>query len=515
MRAHNAHSNPHNTSDMIEASQLSDREREILTLVATGATNQQIAQQLDISPNTVKVHLRNIFAKLGVASRTEATLYAMRTGLVAAQPGVGGALVAPEPPLISAPPDVAITVVAPPPAVEIAPADPPAPVGADVLALESPRATAERTAPEPVPLPAIPVPATEPVRGPTPTLNRFLLIGLIGAVVLVIALALALMQSNTDTPAASSLTSTPPSPTPEPPPAELVRWRDLPAMPAGRSDFALSAITTNTGGALYAIGGISADDPIATTLRYEIATAQWTPLADKPTPVTAVQAVAIGQRIYVPGGQTADGSISAVLEMYDPQTDTWTALRPIPAPRSRYALTALDGKLYLFGGWDGTNYSDAVWRYNPDDDTWQRLNNMPTLLADAGAVAVDGLIYLIGGENASGPLNQSMRYNPADEGRVPWSSMPPLPEPRARMGITLAGTQIFVVGGNLTSSDLLIFNPSTNIWERQSTPLDPLLGMRAQTLSGKVFVLGGEQDTAPRADLAEYTVTYTVIVPIN
>src|SRR5215475_7480522 len=63
-------------------SQISEREREILRLVATGATNQQIAQKLHISANTVKVHLRNIFAKIDAGSRTEATLYAVRTGLV-------------------------------------------------------------------------------------------------------------------------------------------------------------------------------------------------------------------------------------------------------------------------------------------------------------------------------------------------------------------------------------------------------------------------------------------------
>ena len=58
--------------------ELSDREIEILRLVATGVSNKEIAYQLGISPNTVKVHLRNVFTKIGAASRTEAALTAVR-----------------------------------------------------------------------------------------------------------------------------------------------------------------------------------------------------------------------------------------------------------------------------------------------------------------------------------------------------------------------------------------------------------------------------------------------------
>ncbi len=74
---------------------LSEREREVLSLVVNGATNREIAQRLIISEHTVKVHLRNILNKLNLRNRQQAAAYAARKGLVKnveAEPGPEGTL---------------------------------------------------------------------------------------------------------------------------------------------------------------------------------------------------------------------------------------------------------------------------------------------------------------------------------------------------------------------------------------------------------------------------------------
>ena len=70
-----------------ELDQLTPREREVLTLVAEGASNRQIAQTLVVSERTARTHMSAILAKLGLVSRTQAALWAVREGLA---PGPGG-----------------------------------------------------------------------------------------------------------------------------------------------------------------------------------------------------------------------------------------------------------------------------------------------------------------------------------------------------------------------------------------------------------------------------------------
>jgi len=65
-----------------QESELTDRELEVLKLVATGLSNQQIAEKLCIGEGTVRFHISNILSKLHLENRTQAALYALREGLV-------------------------------------------------------------------------------------------------------------------------------------------------------------------------------------------------------------------------------------------------------------------------------------------------------------------------------------------------------------------------------------------------------------------------------------------------
>lgn len=73
------------THEVSGASDLTDREREVLSELATGRTNNQIADRLGIRAGTVRVYVSSILAKLGAANRTEAAAIALRHGLAASE----------------------------------------------------------------------------------------------------------------------------------------------------------------------------------------------------------------------------------------------------------------------------------------------------------------------------------------------------------------------------------------------------------------------------------------------
>lgn len=462
--------------------QLSDREREILQLVAMGATNQQIAHQLDISINTVKVHLRNIFGKIGVASRTEATVYAIRQGFVVVDGRQGSEAPTPlsEAPM-EAPVDVPAAVDA---AREEAPAQAPLPAPAP-----PPPTPAEERAPAE----ALPRPASRP-RARLPlvvTLATAAALGTAGAVYWLRPVQPA----------------TPPAPTQAAAVAMAGRWRARADLARPRADFAVTPFD----GRLYVLGGQHDGGASASVDRYDPANDVWVALTDKPTAVSHVEAAAIGRLIYVPGGETSDGHVLDVLEAYDPRSQEWQTLPALPAPRSRYALASYEGRLYLFGGWDGSNYADDVFVYDPAERAWMVDDQpLPTARRGAAAAVVEGRIYVIGGEGEGGALRAHERYDPTGDSGRRWESVAPLAVPVvAPAAVGIVNTALVFDEARQVAAQ---YTPATDSWVSVAIPADVKVSSRAAFLGTSVYVFGRAASGAP-GSLSEYQALYNTFLP--
>jgi DNA-binding CsgD family transcriptional regulator len=353
---------------MTDQNHLSGREIEILKLVATGLTNREIAQNLFISPNTVKVHLSNIFEKISVSSRTEATLYGIEHGLVDV-PGGGEAQRGPEQP------------------------------------------------------------------GLVEEFHKYVWIGI--PLFLLLAVFLVTLTFNVLVP--------PPTPEGQTLTELAERWRELAPLPAARKGMAAAAYNSE----VYVIAGEGPEGVSGDVFCYAPDTDTWEQLSDKPTPVTDVHAVLIGEKIYLPGGRGADGRPMNILEIYDPRRDAWLAGAPLPEAISAYALADFEGQMYLFGGWDGEHALDAVYVYDPGADAWRLGTPMAIPRRDHGAVALVDKIIVLGGRNETGALKDAVSYFPSRDagGEDPWEDFVDLPEERYGFGAESSGEAVYIFGG--------------------------------------------------------------------
>ena len=68
------------TQRKVDINTLTDREKQVLKLVADGLTNKMVARKLDIAEGTIKVHVKKLLKKLGLRSRVEAAIWMTKNG---------------------------------------------------------------------------------------------------------------------------------------------------------------------------------------------------------------------------------------------------------------------------------------------------------------------------------------------------------------------------------------------------------------------------------------------------
>lgn len=436
---------------------LSEREIEVLKLVASGMTNQQVARDLSISPNTVKVHLRNIFEKLGVQSRTEATMEAVRRGWI----GING-----NAPLAA---DGA----------EITPA-----------AISDDAAIAPQTsasAPDLPPIAAEPAPYRAPI---APWQRAYMML-------VALFILLALLAPDWWHSQSQAAQRTPFSDIGQPlaalaPRLQVSRWIVRPPLPEARSRLAVTTDALR----LYAIGGETVNGVSDAVMIYEPRSNSWQAGAAKPTPVSNMAAVWLAGRIYVPGGITATGAPTNLLEVYDPQADAWETGAELPFPLAAYGLAALNGKLYLFGGWDGASYRGDTLIYDPERASWSVGAPLTEPRGFLAASALDGLVYVVGGFDGTQEFTAVSAYDPAGEDTAdgPWSARAALSQARGGLGVVSLGARLYAVGGGWVEP--LAFNEQydtrTGAWSRIETPVaGQWRNLGLAVLGQKLYAVGG------------------------
>ena len=445
---------------MPNINELSKRELETLHLVAKGKSNKEIAQELTISVNTVKVHLRNIFVKLEVSSRTEATLIAIQEGLV------------------------------------------------EVNNVDAAQTTLDASLPEDVQLSPDERPASifkQKISQTWLQRYRWVLPGF--AFLLIGGLIFGVWATFLN----------PPSPAvTESPAVKQTGWQTLVPMPTARQGLAVAAYENQ----IYAIAGENSNGPVGNVERYNPATNEWIELLPKPTAVTNISAAVIGGRIFVPGGRLISGAVSNVFEIYDPRQNTWEQGVPLPVALDAYALVAFEGQLYLFGGWDGQRYLNSVYTFDPGQDKWTTLTPMPLKRGYAGAIVTGGKIFVIGGYDGEQAITANLTYLPEHEqaGEDPWIEAAPMEEGRYAMGIASVPDSIHIIGGEVETGDLppqLEYFLQRDEWEIRENPVSETWShLGAILLETKLYAFGGQLNGNPTQRSLSYQAIYTVVIPV-
>jgi len=411
---------------------------EVAALLVTGASNSEIARDLVISPHTVKVHLRNIFEKLQVNSRTEASLVLVQHGWVIV-PGV-------EVPLIEVPPP-----------------------------------------PEPLPLADV-----------GPALSGWQR-GYLLAALLVTLLLFAAPRVVGLTQAPANLLSDANRGEGEPVAIRLEpRWELRTPLQQPLMRHALVALDSN----LYVFGGERADSGVsADALAYDLRTNEWRAIAPLPQPLAnAAAAVTPAGRIFVAGGSTVAAGESAApplsdeLLEYDPVLNLWRTAAALPYPVAGAALAADDSAVYLIGGWDGDEMRDEIWRYvlaGGEGPAWELIGHLERGRAFLGAVLVGGEIYIAGGYDGQRELDLAEVFVPATGVRRLLSSMS---SPRGGLNLVYDGLSIYALGGGWTQpvNTQERLDIATDTWSNFPSPvLGEWRNLGAAATDGLIHMIGG------------------------
>ncbi len=231
----------------------------------------------------------------------------------------------------------------------------------------------------------------------------------------------------------------------------------------------------------------------------------WSKAAPMKAPRSELQAITVGGKIYVIGGNVRmmkDGEMATLPttglgQVYDPASDSWHDIAPMPKGSTHNGIAAIDGTIYIGGGFAARGHAEATDRFYAYDTATDRWRELAPLSSPRGAPALIGLngkIHIVGGRDKPAAIATHEVYDPATN---TWTVAAPLPVARDHVGIAVVDGKIHVYGGRTTGDTSNVglhdvYDPATDKWTPAAPMPVPVSSGTFAQYRGLLIYLGGE-----------------------
>ena len=249
---------------------------------------------------------------------------------------------------------------------------------------------------------------------------------------------------------------------------------------------------------LYAIGGVDSGFNVLDSIEeYDRAANTWKRTTQIPAPRKGMSTVAVGRKIYLLGGY--EGSdYSRRVDIYDTLTKQWTQGGDILVAREKAGAALIDGKIYLAGGRDAEGYSRTVEVYDTATNTVTHQFNLPDYngILSGMAFCGDGKLYLAGGIDKDGYSNQVYCYNGST-----WEIKAQMPYQAVYADGTMHGNEFVCAAAADGKVKVLTYTPSADTWQELYSDWNPYVTDYAVGCIGdELFLMGGYYGDTFEAD---------------
>ena len=181
--------------------------------------------------------------------------------------------------------------------------------------------------------------------------------------------------------------------------------------------------------------------------RYDVEKNQWESLPNLAEALHGVSVVALGEKIYVIGGENESYQVRSDVRVYDPQTQNWSNAAPLPNPLFKAKAIAYDGAIYLINGASSGNFVNSCFRYSPETNNWSQLANAPFSGDGRKLLVYQDRIWAIGGFNSISSTSVSS-VDSFDPRTNSWRAEASLTTPRNWPVAWVGNGGIYVGGGD-------------------------------------------------------------------